>query len=210
MTTPITRAANATQTGGRTAAARPLATRPIPKISAAPIARSVLFRRSPGAIGGVRVIGPGASAGSGSGASRASATSSMSPTGTSVVERSADDMTTPAAITASATPAARPTVSPSAMAMTAATAALGRDDRRDDRDLADRQGRVGEHQAEAVAQPRDEEQHEDEGVEGRGERRDDGERQADDGPDRHDPGEHDQRPEHPARARASRGWRPTT
>ncbi len=46
----------------------------------------------------------------------------MSPTGTSVVERSAEDMTTPVAMTASATPASSPTVSPSAMAMTAATA----------------------------------------------------------------------------------------
>ena len=86
----------------------------------------------------------------------------MSPTGTSVVERSADDITTPVAITASATPAASPTVSPSAIAMSARDRALRRDDRRDDRDLADRQRHIGEHQPEAVAQPRDEEQHEDE------------------------------------------------
>ena len=72
--------------------------------------------RSPVAVGVV----PGAA--STAGPSRASATMSKSPAGTSARPGSSVDRTTPVAMTASISPAAMPIASPSATAMSAATA----------------------------------------------------------------------------------------
>ena len=87
--------------------------------------------------------------------------------------------------------------------------ALGRDDRRDDRDLADAQRRVGQLQPDDVAGPREEEEREGRWRDRRWRRAHDRDRQADDDADDHDPGQHDPRTEHPAGARrAERGGGP--
>ena len=78
------------------------------------------------------------------------------------------------------TPATKPTGSPSATAIDGGDGAFGGDDRRDDRDLADAQRRVGQLESDDVADPGDAEQAACVGSSVAGRGADDRDREADD------------------------------